>query len=238
MHAHSLSDADRAFRRAFETFTVAPADFNHEAHVRLAYAYLTEDDVEEAVLRMRAALLAFLERNGVPATKYHETLTRAWVLAVRHFMNKGSTSSAADFIGRNPELLDSRIMLTHYSATVLFSPEARAAFVEPDLDPIPRHEGASMNLDISHEEQGHRGAFYVVQDGKRVAEMTYSRTSPTLVIIDHTEVDKSLGGKGVGRRLLDTAVQWARDTGTKVMATCPFAKAQFDRDPSIRDVLA
>lgn len=95
-----------------------------------------------------------------------------------------------------------------------------------------------MESEISHEEHGHRGAFFIMQDGKRVAEMTYSRTSPTLVIIDHTGVDKSLGGKGVGRRLLDAAVHWARDTGTKVMATCSFAKAQFDRDPSIRDVLA
>jgi predicted GNAT family acetyltransferase len=95
-----------------------------------------------------------------------------------------------------------------------------------------------MDISVSHEEHGHRGAFFVMQDGKRLAEMTYSRASPTLVIIDHTEVDRSLGGKGVGRRLLDTAVQWARDTGTRVMATCPFAKAQFDRDPSIGDVLA
>jgi len=30
-------------------------------------------------------------------------------------------------------------MLTHYSAELLFSPEARAGFVEPNLDPIPRH---------------------------------------------------------------------------------------------------
>jgi hypothetical protein len=32
-------------------------------------------------------------------------------------------------------------MLTHYSAEVLFSPEARARFVEPDLEKIPRHDG-------------------------------------------------------------------------------------------------
>jgi len=36
-------------------------------------------------------------------------------------------------------LLDSKIMLTHYSADLLFSDEARARFVEPNLDPIPRH---------------------------------------------------------------------------------------------------
>jgi hypothetical protein len=33
-------------------------------------------------------------------------------------------------------------MLTHYSAERLFSPQARVAFVQPDLDPIPRHRAA------------------------------------------------------------------------------------------------
>jgi hypothetical protein len=41
----------------------------------------------------------------------------------------------------NPALLDSKIMLTHYSATVLFSAEARGEFVEPDISPIPRYPG-------------------------------------------------------------------------------------------------
>ncbi len=36
-------------------------------------------------------------------------------------------------------MLDAKIMMTHYSAEVLFSDEARAEFVEPDLEPIPRH---------------------------------------------------------------------------------------------------
>ena len=91
---------------------------------------------------------------------------------------------------------------------------------------------------ILHEEHGHRGSFYIEQDGKRVARMTYSRTTAALIIIDHTEVDPTLTGEGVGRRLLDALVSWARETNTKVMATCPFASAQFARDPSIRDVLA
>ena len=59
--------------------------------------------------------------------KYHETITRAWIMAVHHFMTLSpSHESAASFMAANPELLDSRIMLTHYSAAVLFSPEARA----------------------------------------------------------------------------------------------------------------
>lgn len=91
---------------------------------------------------------------------------------------------------------------------------------------------------IEHEEHGHRGAFFIQLDGKRVAEMTYSRANPTLVIIDSTEVGPALSGKGVGRKLLDAAVTWARETRTKLAVTCPFASTQFARDPSIRDVLA
>jgi len=95
-----------------------------------------------------------------------------------------------------------------------------------------------MEYSVEHEELGHRGAFFIVRDGKRVAELTYSRGNAALVIIDHTEVAASLGGQGIGRRLLDAAVHWARETNTKIMTTCPFAGAQFAKDPSIRDVHA
>ena len=94
-----------------------------------------------------------------------------------------------------------------------------------------------MIYPIQHTEADSKGAFYVTKDGQRVAEMTYSRTNATMVIIDHTEVDESLRGEGVGRQLLDALIAWARETGTKVLPLCPFAKAQFGKDASIRDVL-
>jgi hypothetical protein len=137
MHSHTLSDADRSLRDAFDTFAVPPEEFTHEAHVPLAYAYLAELDVEPAVQRMREALLKFLEHNDIPLSKFHETITRAWVLAVRHFMNKSSSSSASDFIAMNPELLASKIMLTHYSASVLCSADARAGSLSPPLIRFP-----------------------------------------------------------------------------------------------------
>ena len=140
MLKHDLSISDREFRAAFEAGAFAPADFSHRAHVRLAYVYLAESDVNLALERMRAALLMFLSHHGIPASKYHATLTRAWILAVDHFMHRSSVASSADdFIERNPKLLDTKIMLTHYSADLLFSEQARVGFVEPNLDPIPHH---------------------------------------------------------------------------------------------------
>ena len=94
-----------------------------------------------------------------------------------------------------------------------------------------------MTYPIQHEEAHSKGAFYVEKDKQRIAEMTYSRTNATMIIIDHTEVAESLKGQGAGRQLLDALVAWVRSTDTKVIALCPFAKSQFDKDPSIRDVL-
>ena len=137
---HEASIEDRRFREDVEECRLVPEQFNHRAHVRLAYTYLVEADEEAATDRMRSALLAFLQCHGVPITKYHETMTRAWILAVRHFMAITPACASADaFIDANPRMLDSKIMLTHYSADLLFSPQAREEFVEPDLDGIPRH---------------------------------------------------------------------------------------------------
>lgn len=135
-----LSPDDQLFLRAFEACEIPPANFDHEAHVRLAYIYLCQLPADEAAEAMKHSLLAYLDHLGVGASKYHETITRAWIMAVRHFMEASTEcASAAEFIERNPRLLDSKIMLTHYSAEVLFSPVARSTFVKPDREPIPQH---------------------------------------------------------------------------------------------------
>lgn len=90
---------------------------------------------------------------------------------------------------------------------------------------------------VQHQENGSKGAFYVEQEGERLAEMTYSWAGTDKFIIDHTDVSDRLRGQGVGRHLVDTAVQFARDREVKIIPLCPFAKSVFDKDPEIRDVL-
>ena len=141
---HAVSAEDQAFRQSIQALTYPVPDFDHRAHLRLAYIYLTEfEDTGRAVSAMRSSLLALLKHAGVePSEKYHETITEAWILAVKHFMvNSAASVSADQFIDKNPVLLDSSIMLSHYSKEVLFSDEARVNFLPPDLDPIPLYAG-------------------------------------------------------------------------------------------------
>ena len=93
-------------------------------------------------------------------------------------------------------------------------------------------------MEIRREASGNRGAFFVEQDGKRVAEQTFSMgPDGKVLIIDHTEVDESLRGQGMARKLTEATVLWARGAGVKIVPVCPFAKVVFEREPSFRDVL-
>ncbi len=135
---HRSSPEDKAFRTEFEAGRLPPLEFNHRAHVRLAYIYLTEHDTNTAHHVMRDALLAFLRHYQIDVSKYHDTLTRAWIMAVQHFMQMSAGFESSDrFMEVNPHVLGSQVMMRHYSAEVLFSDEARAQFVEPNLSPIP-----------------------------------------------------------------------------------------------------
>ncbi|GAA0762714.1 hypothetical protein LRH25_25495 [Ideonella azotifigens] len=137
MSVSVASQSDLEFTRAFEGGEIPASEFNHLAHLRMAYVYLCRGDLNYAEQKMREALLAFLDANEIPREKFHETLTRAWIMAVSHFMSRRDASAFSEFIAHSQALLDTKVMLTHYSAAALFSERARTAFVEPDLEAIP-----------------------------------------------------------------------------------------------------
>jgi uncharacterized protein len=91
--------------------------------------------------------------------------------------------------------------------------------------------------EVRHEEGGRRGAFYVEQGGQRVAELEYARQGKSRAVLVHTEVSDSLRGQGVARKLVEAAVAWARESGTRLVPVCPYARSVFDRDAALRDVL-
>jgi len=90
-----------------------------------------------------------------------------------------------------------------------------------------------------HHEPGETKGRYVarVEGQSEVGELTYSKASDTLIIVDHTGVPDSLRGTGVGAVLAARVVEDARTHGFKIIPLCPFFKAQAARHPDWSDVV-
>ncbi len=82
---------------------------------------------------------------------------------------------------------------------------------------------------IEQKRDGSKGSFYMEENGKTPAQMTYSMTGTDLMIIDHTEVADELRGKNIGYQLVKTAVEYARVNHIKILPLCPFAKAVINK---------
>lgn len=67
-------------------------------------------------------------------------------------------------------------------------------------------------------------SFFIEQDGKIITEMTYSWAGTDKIVIDHTEVDKSLKGQDTEIKLLTKAVEFARANGSKIIPLWLFAR--------------
>jgi hypothetical protein len=93
-------------------------------------------------------------------------------------------------------------------------------------------------MTIKHKQEGKGGQFYYEQDGQQMAEMVYVMAGPDKMIIEHTEVNEALEGKGIGKELLHRLVEYVREKNIKVIPLCVFAKAVFKRTPEWQDVLA
>lgn len=98
-------------------------------------------------------------------------------------------------------------------------------------------EQASSSMQIHLKDDGKKGAFYIEADDKVVAEMAFVWAGEQKLIIDHTDVDASLKGKGAGKQLVHQAVVLARERNIKILPLCPFAKSVFDKTPEYADVL-
>jgi hypothetical protein len=110
--------------------------FDHRQHLRFAWAVLSELPTEDAIELLGSEIRAFAETRA--PGKYHETMTQFWVRLVAHTRSIDRDPSDFDaHLQRFPILLDAQAPTRRYSSVVLGSHKARAAFVPPDLLPIP-----------------------------------------------------------------------------------------------------
>lgn len=118
----------------FESGDIEADLFDHEAHVYIAWLFVTKFDLAKAVSRFESGLRRLTAKLGVPK-KYHATITWFFMLLIaeRSCENEGWST----FRARNPDLISqSKTTLDrYYSRARLFSDAARKQFVLPDRLP-------------------------------------------------------------------------------------------------------
>ncbi|MBA3240067.1 MAG: hypothetical protein H0T60_02430 [Acidobacteria bacterium] len=156
----SKSQAERATYRAtgeilevvrdFEAGTLPRAHWTHAAHLTVALWYALQFDWPEAVTRVRRGIKLYNEAHGIsttPTSGYHETLTLFWLRHVRAFL-EGDFNEGRSLVALANDLVRGAgigLPLTFYSRELLFSPEARAFWVEPDLKTLDMVEEVSRH---------------------------------------------------------------------------------------------
>lgn len=131
---------DDAFLDAFEPCRLPRVSWTHAAHVRMAWLYLRRGPIDRVIPAVRERIGRLnLSFGGRPAA-YHETITVAYLRLIGDRMTREpEVATFAEFSARNPDLLDRTLaaLHVHYRRETLLGPAARAAYVEPDLSPLP-----------------------------------------------------------------------------------------------------
>ena len=141
---------DEDFLRLFEACNLPFGEWNHRAHVKVAFLYLRDNSWERALEKMRGGIRAYNGVHGVPegpTSGYNETTTVALLHLIAASMSAYGeyfpTPDADTFCETHPQLLSKHILRLFYSPQRRSHPDAKTRFIEPDLTPLPprtRHD--------------------------------------------------------------------------------------------------
>lgn len=128
---------DEAFEERFSTGKFRPLWFTHEAHVRLAWIYITKYGATLAFQKYSEQLYEFAIKYNA-TSKYNATVTYAAIKIVAHYIQKSASNNFKDFITEFPQLRANfkELLAKHYSSDIFTSEIAKKTILEPDLIPF------------------------------------------------------------------------------------------------------
>lgn len=126
---------DDEFLDAFLACRLQAADFDHRAHVRVAWIVLERQPLDESIESICRGIQRFALHLGA-TTKFHRTISEA---LARIIASKLGHATWHDFVHAHPELISNvrELLAQYYSPELLGSDAARRGFFAPDRAPLP-----------------------------------------------------------------------------------------------------
>ncbi len=136
---------------AFLAGTLPRAEWTHEAHLRVGAWHVQHHGADGALPLLRERIRRLNDRHGTvnsATSGYHETITAAYARLIADFFSASASESASAVAGEGIDLearvaallasplADRAALFRFWSRERLLSPEARAAWLPPDLAPL------------------------------------------------------------------------------------------------------
>jgi hypothetical protein len=122
----------------FERRTLPAAQWTHEAHLITGLWYNFNHSALEAICILRSGIISYNISSGginTPEKGYHETLTLFWSRILSDFVTRNQGLTLVELCDKflKSEWSSKDLPLQYYSRDLLFSLQARALWVAPDL---------------------------------------------------------------------------------------------------------
>src|SRR5215207_9454007 len=97
--------------------------------------------------------------------------------------------------------------------------------------------GGGEQMDITVVDVPERGRFEI-RDGERVVGLASYHVDGGLMTLPHTEIDPSVGGRGLGTQLVRVVLAAARERHLHVLPYCSFVRKYLVDHPEELDLVA
>ena len=126
--------SDSEFEEQFTLNKFRPLWFTHEAHLRLAWIYVTKYGKEIAFEKYSKQLQNFADKYNAEG-KYNATVTFASIQIINHYIKNADAYDFQDVINEFSLLKTNfkEIISAYYSDDIFTSKEAKQHILQPDL---------------------------------------------------------------------------------------------------------
>lgn len=85
-------------------------------------------------------------------------------------------------------------------------------------------------MQIQHQHNAQHGAFFIEQNGNRIAELSYRTLNENTLDANHTFVDSSLRGQGIADKLYQAFIEFVDQNGYQVRPSCSYIESKMRRE--------